>query len=87
MSAPLILVVTLGIFLAAYRGYGFFLSRIFGIDPNRKTPAHEKYDGVDFVPAKNWFVLFGHHFSAICGAGPIIGPALAVAYWGWAPSL
>ncbi len=48
---------------------------------------HERADGRDFVPAKNWLVLFGHHFSSICGAGPIIGPALAVAYWGWAPSL
>ena len=42
---------------------------------------------MDYVPAKNWWVLFGHHFSSICGAGPIVGPVLAVAYWGWGISL
>jgi carbon starvation protein len=58
-----------------------------GVDPARPTPAHTKYDGVDYVPARQWLGLFGHHFSSICAAGPIVGPALAVAYWGWAPSL
>jgi len=72
---------------AAYFFYGRFVAGIFGIDPHKKTPAHTKYDGVDYVPAKNWLVLFGHHFSSICGAGPIVGPALACAYWGWGPSL
>lgn len=72
---------------AAYFFYGRFVAGILGIDPKRKTPAHEKYDGIDYVPAKNWAVLFGHHFSSICGAGPIVGPALACAYWGWGPSL
>ncbi|MFZ5802817.1 MAG: carbon starvation protein A [Candidatus Omnitrophota bacterium] len=71
----------------AYRFYGRYLSRLFGVDENRKTPAHEQSDGVDFVPAKNWMVLFGHHFSAIAGAGPVIGPVLACAYWGWGPAL
>ena len=85
-SAVLILSVII-FFAIGYRFYGAFLSKIFGIDPTRPTPAHEKRDGVDFVSAKHWVVLFGHHFSSICGAGPIVGPALAVAYWGWGPSI
>lgn len=60
---------------------------MMGIDPGRVTPAHTKNDGVDYVPAKHWLVLFGHHFSSICGAGPIVGPVIAVAYWGWGVSL
>jgi carbon starvation protein len=74
-------------FIAGYVLYGRRLARVYGVDPDRPTPAREKEDGVDYVPARNWMVLFGHHFSSICGAGPIIGPALAVAYWGWAPSV
>jgi carbon starvation protein len=74
-------------YAAGYWFYGRRLARTYGVDPQRTTPAHEREDGVDYVPARNWLVLFGHHFSSICGAGPIIGPALAVAYWGWAPSL
>jgi carbon starvation protein len=74
-------------FAAGYRWYGRRIAGVLGVDDTRETPAHSRFDGVDYVPAKNWLVLFGHHFSSICGAGPIIGPALAVAYWGWAPSL
>jgi len=70
-----------------YRLYGQFISSVLGVDPKRLTPAHEKQDGVDYVPAKHWLVLFGHHFSSICGAGPIVGPVIAVAYWGWGVSL
>jgi len=87
MSASWLLIGTLIWFVGGYRWYGRRVSRALGIDPERTTPAHRMEDGVDYVPAKNWLVLFGHHFSSICGAGPIIGPALAVAYWGWAPSL
>ncbi|PIR20677.1 MAG: carbon starvation protein A [Deltaproteobacteria bacterium CG11_big_fil_rev_8_21_14_0_20_47_16] len=87
MSAALILIITLVLFLLAYRFYGSFLNRLYGIHSDIKTPAHTQYDGVDFVPVKSWVVLFGHHFASICGAGPIVGPVLAVAYWGWAPSL
>ncbi|MBN1687487.1 MAG: carbon starvation protein A [Candidatus Omnitrophica bacterium] len=71
----------------AYRYYGGYLKKLFQVDEKRKTPAETNYDGVDYVPAKNWYVLFGHHFSAICGAGPIVGPVLACAYWGWVPSI
>jgi carbon starvation protein len=70
-----------------YRVYGNALSRLWDVQPERRTPAHELYDGVDYVPARHWIVLFGHHFASIAGAGPIIGPALACAMWGWAPAL
>jgi len=87
MSSVVLLVFALVWFTLGYRWYGRRVAAVIGIDPARTTPARERNDGVDFVPAKNWLVLFGHHFSSICGAGPIIGPALAVAYWGWLPSL
>jgi carbon starvation protein len=87
MNALWILAGALVWFAVAYRGYGAFLARLVGVDPRRPTPAYRLHDGVDYVPAKSWVVLFGHHFSSICGAGPIVGPALAVAYWGWLPSL
>ncbi|MBI2339758.1 MAG: carbon starvation protein A [Deltaproteobacteria bacterium] len=87
MNSVLILSGTLVFFGLAYKIYGRFLNRLYRIHPDNKTPAHTKFDGTDFVPAKNWLVLFGHHFSSICGAGPIVGPVLAVAYWGWLPSL
>ena len=83
MNSAFVLVFTLAAYSVAYRVYGQFLKRQFAVNPELKTPAHEKEDGVDYVPAKNWLVLFGHHFSSICGAGPIIGPVLACAYWGW----
>jgi carbon starvation protein len=86
MNSLFILLITLAVFVAGYSVYGKFLNKLFQIDPNRKTPALTQFDGVDYVPAKNWLVLFGHHFSSICGAGPIVGPVLACAYWGWAPS-
>jgi len=70
-----------------YRFYGSIIEMLYGIDPNRKTPAVENYDGVDYVPARHWLVLFGHHFAAIAGAAPIIGPVIAIAIWGWGPSL
>lgn len=87
MSASLVTLGMLGALIAGYVVYGRFIARVVGVDPTRPTPAHTKRDDIDYVPARNWLVLFGHHFSSICAAGPIVGPALAVAYWGWAPSL
>jgi carbon starvation protein len=87
MDARILLVVAIGVLAIGYGVYGRYVARVLGVDPSRRTPAHEKYDGVDYVPARHWLVLFGHHFSSICAAGPIVGPALAVAYWGWAPSV
>ena len=63
----------------------FIAERIFGLDPDFVTPAHEFNDGVDFVPT-NKYVLWGHHFTSVAGAAPIVGPAIAV-YWGWAPAV
>jgi len=75
------------IFVLGYRFYARFIGRrIFADhDPNFKTPAHEFEDGRDFVPTPR-AVLFGHHFTSIAGAAPIIGPCVA-AYWGWVPAL
>lgn len=73
-------------FIVAYNTYGKFLAnKLFGIDPDRKTPAHEFSDGRDYVPTKAE-VLFGHHFTSIAGTGPIVGPAIAI-IWGWVPAL
>lgn len=72
------------LFAFAYRFYGAFLERQFEIDPARRTPAHELRDGLDYVPARTP-VLMGHHFSSIAGAGPIVGPIIAVAFFGWLP--
>ena len=82
--SPIILIVTgFVLFVVAYITYGSFIARKFNIDPNRKTPAHELKDGVDYVPAKAP-VLLGHHFASIAGAGPILGPIIASAF-GWLP--
>ena len=63
----------------------FIAGKIYRLDPNYVTPAHQFNDGVDYVPT-NKFVLWGAHFTAVAGAAPIIGPAIAV-YWGWVPAL
>ncbi len=73
MSALLLIVLAIVIFVVAYLTYGRYLAKTWGIDPSRTTPAHELEDGVDYVPAKT-AVLMGHHFSSIAGAGPINGP-------------
>jgi carbon starvation protein len=67
-----------------YKWYGRFIARQVGEDVNRPTPAHSKFDQKDFVPTKP-HVLFAHHFSAIAGAGPIIGPTMGILY-GFAPA-
>lgn len=84
-SGLLVLLGSLVIYGLGYWLYGGFLRRLFKLDEKRKTPAHTMYDGVDYVPAKP-FVLFGHHFASIAGAGPIVGPILAVEF-GWVPVL
>ncbi len=74
------------VFLFAFFRYGRFLERRFEIDNCRLTPSHADYDGVDRVPAHP-AVLFGHHFSSIAGAGPIVGPIIAATAFGWAAPL
>ncbi len=87
MNSLFLAVIAIFVFGLGYRIYGRILERLFGVNPENKTPAHYKYDGVDYVPARNWLVLFGHHFSSIAGAGPILGPVIACAVWGWGPAI
>ena len=70
----------------AFFTYGRFLERRLQIDNDRPTPSHTDYDGVDRVPAHP-AVLFGHHFSSIAGAGPIVGPIIAAVAFGWVAPL
>ena len=85
MSAIVLLVVGLGAMAAGYFIYSKFIAeKIYQLDPDFKTPAHEFEDGIDYVPT-NKFVLWGHHFTSVAGAAPIVGPAIAV-IWGWAPA-
>ena len=83
MSAIVLILLSIVIFVAAYFTYGKWLAKQWGIDPARTTPSHEMADGVDYCPAKTP-VLLGHHFSSIAGAGPINGPIQA-AFFGWIP--
>lgn len=87
MNSLSFFIISTVLLLFGYRFYGTAFERFLKIDPSRPTPAHTKYDGVDYVPAKHWLVLFGHHFSSIAGAGPVIGPVIAVSLWGWGPAL
>ncbi len=83
MSTALLLGLSIVLLLFSYFTYGRLVSRWLGVDPSRRTPAHELRDGVDYVPARR-SVLLGHHFASIAGAAPIIGPVTAIAY-GWGP--
>ncbi|MEC8043437.1 MAG: carbon starvation CstA family protein [Verrucomicrobiota bacterium] len=82
---PVILISSCLLCVLAYRFYGKFLTERCQLNDERATPAVEKEDGVDFAPARA-SVLFGHHFSSIAGAGPIVGPILAATYFGWGPT-
>ncbi len=84
----LVAIILIGavLFVLAYRFYGRWLDRQFDIDPGHTTPAHKNYDGVDYVPARTP-VLMGHHFASIAGAGPIVGPIIAVSFFGWLPAV
>ena len=86
MNTLPILLIVLGIFVVAYRYYSALLAtRAFLIDDRNITPAHRFKDGHNYVPSPKW-VVFGHHFAAIAGAGPLVGPTLA-AQFGFAPGL
>ncbi len=87
MNAILVALTVTALFFIAYRFYAPLVSRQLDIDERRPTPAHTEYDGVDYVPAQNWIVLFGHHFSSIAGAAPVVGPILALSIWGWGPTM
>ena len=83
VPAGLIALTILVIYGAAYIYYGrrILETRIVRASASRQTPAYTRFDGIDYVPA-NKYVLYGHHFASIAGAGPIVGPAIAMAY-GW----
>lgn len=85
MNSIVLLLVGLAMVLAGYLLYSRFLAnRVFRLDPAFRTPAHTERDGIDFVPT-NKLVLWGHHFTSVAGAAPIVGPAIAV-IWGWMPA-
>src|SRR5574344_3068022 len=81
MNGLVLLLISTAFLLFGYFVYSKLLGKILGLDPSRPTPAHTQYDGIDYVPAHP-AVLFGHHFAAIAGAGPIVGPIFA-AEFGW----
>jgi carbon starvation protein len=86
INAVWIVAASVCVYLIAYRSYSLFLSnKVAGLDPLRQTPAYKFNDGLDYVPT-NRFVLFGHHFAAIAGAGPLVGPVLA-AQMGYLPGM
>src|ERR1700693_2909070 len=84
INAAWLVIAALCVYFIAYRFYALFITnKVLGVDPARATPAYRHNDGLDFVPA-NRYVLFGHHFAAIAGAGPLVGPVLA-AQMGYLP--
>jgi carbon starvation protein len=84
MNSLWLVITALAAFLVAYRFYGAFLAaKVAVLNDNNPTPAHRLRDGVDYHPTKR-LVLFGHHFAAIAGPGPLIGPVLA-SQWGYFP--
>lgn len=85
MSSLVLAVIGLGTMALGYAFYSRHLAaRVFRLDPDFRTPAHELQDGVDHVPTHR-LVLWGHHFTSVAGAAPIVGPAIAV-IWGWLPA-
>ncbi|MGK5054686.1 carbon starvation CstA family protein [Janthinobacterium sp. RB2P8] len=86
ISAIWIVIAAVCVYLIAYRFYSLFIAdKVLGLDPRRMTPAFKHNDGLDHVPT-NKYVLFGHHFAAIAGAGPLVGPVLA-AQMGYLPGM
>jgi carbon starvation protein len=73
------------VFVIAYRVYGSYQRKVYGLDDSRETPARSINDGMDYCPAHP-AVLLGHHFSSIAGAGPVVGPIVAASLFGWLPA-
>ena len=85
MNAAVLAVIGLTMIFLGYRFYSKFIAeKIYQLDPDFVTPAHALRDDIDFLPT-NRLVLWGHHFTAVAGAAPIIGPGIAV-IWGWLPA-
>ncbi len=86
MSGVAVVLFAFVCYLFGFFIYSKYLARsVFSLDDSKPTPAQEFNDGVDFVPTNRW-ILLGHHFTSITGAGPIVGPAIAV-IWGWVPAI
>lgn len=85
MLLALLFIIAAVWFIFGYYWYGGYLANVFELDDSKPTPAHSKFDGIDYVPAHP-MVLLGHHFASIAGAGPIVGPIKAAALWGWLPA-
>lgn len=86
MQAVMIVVLGIGGMTFGWFVYSKFIAeKIYQLDPDFVTPAHEFNDGIDYHPT-NKYVLWGHHFTSVAGAAPIVGPAIAV-YWGWVPAV
>src|SRR6266702_5646343 len=84
VNAVWLVTAALIVYFLAYRFYSKFIAeRVLRLDDSRQTPAERHDDGMDYVPTNRW-VLFGHHFAAIAGAGPLVGPVLA-AQMGYLP--
>src|SRR5205809_4307106 len=84
VNAMWLLIAALCIYFIAYRFYALWIAnRVLGVNAARQTPAYRRNDGLDYVPT-NRYVLYGHHFAAIAGAGPLVGPVLA-AQMGYLP--
>ncbi|HHY79377.1 MAG TPA: carbon starvation protein A [Thermoanaerobacter sp.] len=84
MNGLVLVIITASVYALAYRFYGAFIAaKVLAFDENRTTPAYRLENGYDYVPTNKW-VLFGHHFAAIAGAGPLVGPVLA-AQFGYLP--
>jgi len=84
INAAWLVIAAVCVYFIAYRFYALFIAeKVLGVDPTRQTPAYRHNDGLDYVPT-NQYVLFGHHFAAIAGAGPLVGPVLA-AQMGYLP--
>lgn len=86
MNSIYLVLISLLFFFIGYKYYSAYISKyLFSLEDDIITPAHEFEDEVDYVPTKK-HILFGHHYTSIAGAAPIIGPCIA-AYWGWLPAL
>src|SRR5512143_3560405 len=86
MNALPLIITALCVLAIAYRYYSAFLAaKVVALNDARVTPAHTMHDGQNYIATNKW-VLFGHHFAAISGAGPLIGPVLAVQF-GFLPGL
>ena len=85
MNALMMAAIGLGLLFLGWQFYSRFIAeKIYQLDPDFETPSHTMEDGVDYIPT-NKFVLWGHHFTSVAGAAPIIGPAIAI-IWGWVPA-